>query len=133
MSQITVLNEMTYKPKAIPAVIPLVYDALFKLESKVAEAKKAQDYFETVYQKEEVPEDILNLVLENTTDNEGLNLINAIAKTEDFKSKSDIRRIFSQRGAKLNGTIVENINDIKDLTSGTVVQLGKSKFYKIIV
>ena len=35
MSQITVLNEMTYKPKAIPAVIPLVYDALFKLESKV--------------------------------------------------------------------------------------------------
>lgn len=95
------------------------------------EAKKAQDYFETVYQKEEIPEDILNIELENTTDNEGLNLINAIAKIGDFKSKSDIRRIFSQRGAKINGTVVENINDIKDLKSGTIIQLGKNKFYKI--
>ena len=47
MSQITVLNEMTYKPKAIPAVIPLVYDALIKLESKVAEAKKVQPKADT--------------------------------------------------------------------------------------
>lgn len=95
------------------------------------EAKKAQDYFETVYQKEEIPEDILSLEIENTTDNEGLNLINAISKTGDFKSKSDIRRIFSQRGAKINGVVIENINDIKDLKPGTIIQLGKSKFYKI--
>jgi len=95
------------------------------------EAQKAQEYFQTVYQKEEIPEDILSLELENTTDSEGLNLINAIAKTGDFKSKSDIRRIFSQRGAKIDGTTVENINDIKDLKPGTIVQLGKNKFYKI--
>lgn len=97
------------------------------------EAKKAQDYFEMVYQKEEIPEDILNLEIENTTDSEGLNLINAISKTGDFKSKSDIRRIFSQRGAKINGSVIEDINDVKGLTSGTIVQLGKSKFYKVIV
>ena len=37
MNQITVLNEVTYKPSAIPVAIPLVYDALSKLNSKLNE------------------------------------------------------------------------------------------------
>ncbi len=46
MNQITVLNEVTYKPSAIPVVIPMVYDALFKLNSKLNEEsmrKKKQE------------------------------------------------------------------------------------------
>lgn len=46
MNQITVLNEVTYKPSAIPVVIPMVYDVLFKLNSKLNEEsmrKKKQE------------------------------------------------------------------------------------------
>ncbi len=95
------------------------------------EARKAQEYFETVYQKEEIPEDVEVIEVNMVSDNEGVNLIDAIAKTGDFKSRSDIRRIFTQKGAKINGEMVDDIKKISNLTSGQIVQLGKNRFYKI--
>ena len=95
------------------------------------EARKAQKYFETVYQKEEVPEDVEVIEVNMVSDSEGVNLIDAIAKTGDFKSRSDIRRIFTQKGAKINGEMVDDIKKISNLTSGQIVQLGKNRFYKI--
>lgn len=95
------------------------------------EARKAQEYFETVYQKEEVPEDVEVIEVNMVSDSEGVNLIDAIAKTGDFKSRSDIRRIFTQKGAKINGEMVDDIKKISNLTSGQIVQLGKKRFYKI--
>lgn len=95
------------------------------------EARKAQEYFETVYQKEEVPEDVEVIEVNMVSESEGVNLIDAIAKTGDFKSRSDIRRIFTQKGAKINGEMVDDIKKISNLTSGQIVQLGKNRFYKI--
>lgn len=95
------------------------------------EARKAQEYFETVYQKEEVPEDVEVIEVNMVSNSEGVNLIDAIAKTGDFKSRSDIRRIFTQKGAKINGEMVDDIKKISNLTSGQIVQLGKKRFYKI--
>lgn len=95
------------------------------------EARKAQEYFETVYQKEEIPEDVEAIEVNMVSDSEGVNLIDAIAKTGDFKSRSDIRRIFTQKGAKINGKMVDDIKKVSNLTSGQIVQLGKNKFYKI--
>lgn len=95
------------------------------------EARKAQEYFETVYQKEEIPEDVEVIEVNMVSGNEGVNLIDAIAKTGDFKSRSDIRRIFTQKGAKINGEMVDDIKKISNLTSGQIVQLGKNRFYKI--
>ncbi len=95
------------------------------------EARKAQEYFETVYQKEEIPEDVEVIEVNMVSDSEGVNLIDAIAKTGDFKSRSDIRRIFTQKGAKINGEMVDDIKKISNLTSGQIVQLGKNRFYKI--
>lgn len=95
------------------------------------EARKAQEYFETVYQKEEIPEDVEAIEVNMVSDSEGVNLIDAIAKTGDFKSRSDIRRIFTQKGAKINGEMVDDIKKVSNLTSGQIVQLGKNKFYKI--
>lgn len=95
------------------------------------EARKAQEYFETVYQKEEIPEDVEVIEVNMVSDSDGVNLIDAIAKTGDFKSRSDIRRIFTQKGAKINGEMVDDIKKISNLTSGQIVQLGKNRFYKI--
>lgn len=95
------------------------------------EARKAQEYFETVYQKEEIPEDVEVIEVNMVSGSEGVNLIDAIAKTGDFKSRSDIRRIFTQKGAKINGEMVDDIKKISNLTSGQIVQLGKNRFYKI--
>ncbi len=94
-------------------------------------AQKAKKYFETVYQKEEIPDDVKTIQVKSISENEGLNLVNAIAETNDFKSKSDIRRIFSQKGAKIDKNIVDDIKKIKNLKTGMIIQLGKSNFYKI--
>lgn len=95
------------------------------------EARKAQEYFETVYQKEEIPENVEVIEVNMVSDSECVNLIDSIAKTGDFKSRSDIRRIFTQKGAKINGEMVDDIKKISNLTSGQIVQLGKNRFYKI--
>ncbi len=41
MKEIIYLQEMSYAPKAIPACVPLAYDAIARLNSKLAEADKA--------------------------------------------------------------------------------------------
>ena len=54
MNQITVLNEVSYKPSAIPVAITVVYDALFKLNSKLNEEsmrKKKQESGVPLWQK----------------------------------------------------------------------------------
>ena len=38
MNQITLFNEVAYRPASIPTALPLVYDALFKLNSVRHEA-----------------------------------------------------------------------------------------------
>ncbi|MBR1779040.1 MAG: tyrosine--tRNA ligase, partial [Clostridia bacterium] len=115
-------------PRNVKMQLALEITTLYHGEDKALEAQK---YFETVYQKEQIPENVSTINVENLTNSEGVNLINAIAQIGDFKSKSDIRRIFSQRGAKIDGTIVDSIDDIRDLKPGTIIQIGKSKFYKI--
>ena len=45
MKEIIYLQEMSYAPKAIPACVPLAYDAIARLNSKLAEADKAFRFF----------------------------------------------------------------------------------------
>ena len=42
MEQIVYLQEYTFKPKTVPYMIPLAYDALMKLDSKIKEADLAE-------------------------------------------------------------------------------------------
>ena len=49
----------------------------------------------------------------------------------NYKSKSEIKRLFKQSAVKIDGEKVTDINSVTVIPKGTIIQIGKGKFYKI--
>lgn len=89
-------------------------------------AKEAEERFKSVFQKGQIPEDIQTIQVKE----EGFDLIEVLVANEIVKSKSEVRRLASQGGVKVNGEKVEDLSAIVK-ESELVVQIGKKKFVKI--
>lgn len=89
-------------------------------------AKEAEERFKSVFQKGQIPEDIQTIQIKE----DGFDLIEVLVSNEIVKSKSEVRRLASQGGVKVNGEKVEDLSTIVK-ESELVVQIGKKKFVKI--
>lgn len=96
------------------------------------EAEKAEENFKTAFQKQEAPENTKEIIIERNTDNLGNSLLDGIMTTEEYKSKGELRRLFEQGAVKINGERITDIKTIIKLESGTILQVGKGKFYKLV-
>ncbi|MCC0640196.1 MULTISPECIES: tyrosine--tRNA ligase [unclassified Clostridioides] len=89
-------------------------------------AKEAEERFKSVFQKGQIPEDIQTIQVKQ----EEFDLIEVLVSNEIVKSKSEVRRLASQGGVKVNGEKVEDLSTVAK-ESELVVQIGKKKFVKI--
>ncbi|HBE9444085.1 tyrosyl-tRNA ligase [Clostridioides difficile] len=89
-------------------------------------AREAEERFKSVFQKGQIPEDIQTIQVKE----DGFDLIEVLVVNEIVKSKSEVRRLASQGGVKVNGAKVEDLSTIVK-ESELVVQIGKKKFVKI--
>ena len=89
-------------------------------------AKEAEERLKSVFQKGQIPEDIQTIQVKE----DGFDLIEVLVSNEIVKSKSEVRRLASQGGVKVNGEKVEDLSTIVK-ESELVVQIGKKKFVKI--
>ncbi|EGT5473350.1 tyrosine--tRNA ligase [Clostridioides difficile] len=89
-------------------------------------AKEAEERFKSVFQKGQIPEDIQTIQVKE----DEFDLIEVLVSNEIVKSKSEVRRLASQGGVKVNGEKVEDLSTIVK-ESELVVQIGKKKFVKI--
>lgn len=89
-------------------------------------AREAEERFKSVFQKGQIPEDIQTIQVKE----DGFDLIEVLVSNEIVKSKSEVRRLASQGGVKVNGEKVEDLSTIVK-ESELVVQIGKKKFVKI--
>ncbi|MCC0636654.1 tyrosine--tRNA ligase [Clostridioides sp. ES-S-0001-02] len=89
-------------------------------------AKEAEERFKSVFQKGQIPEDIQTIQVKQ----EEFDLIEVLVYNEIVKSKSEVRRLASQGGVKVNGEKVEDLSTVAK-ESELVVQIGKKKFVKI--
>ena len=89
-------------------------------------AKEAEERFKSVFKKGQIPEDIQTIQIKE----DGFDLIEVLVSNEIVKSKSEVRRLASQGGVKVNGEKVEDLSTIVK-ESELVVQIGKKKFVKI--
>ena len=96
------------------------------------EAEKAEENFKTAFQKQEAPENTKEIIIERNTDNLGNSLLDGIMTTGEYKSKGELRRLFEQGAVKINGERITDIKTITKLESGTILQIGKGKFYKLV-
>lgn len=96
------------------------------------EAEKAEENFKTAFQKQEAPENAKEITIERNVDNLGNSLLDGIMTTGEYKSKGELRRLFEQGAVKINGERITDIKTIIKLESGTILQIGKGKFYKLV-
>ncbi|HPN96802.1 MAG TPA: tyrosine--tRNA ligase, partial [Candidatus Moranbacteria bacterium] len=100
---------------------------IVKLIKGEKEAKEAQEYFEKVFSKKELPDEIELAELK-----ENDNIIDILAETGLAESKSDARRKIDQGGVSIDGKVIKDaafvINNSLD---GKIIKVGKRHFKKI--
>ena len=91
-------------------------------------ANFAQERFKSVFQKGQIPIDILTVEVNE----KGFDLAEIVVVNKLAPSKSELRRLVKQGGVKVNE---EKIADLQEVVAEgeLVVQIGKKKFIKIIV
>lgn len=100
-----------------------------KLYHGEQQAIQAQERFMAVFQKKEVPDDVPVIRLEGPgSDFE--NLCALLVEMGQFKSRSEIRRVFQQGGAKLDNERVDG-PEAFCVTGEAVLKLGKKKMYRL--
>lgn len=91
-------------------------------------ANFAEERFKSVFQKGQIPVDILTV----EASSENFDLAQIIVDNKLVQSKSEMRRLATQGGVKVNE---EKTTDLQSVVAQgeLVVQIGKKKFIKIIV
>ncbi|WP_278682085.1 tyrosine--tRNA ligase [Paraclostridium bifermentans] len=103
-----------------------------KLYHGEEKALEAEQYFKSVFQKKNIPDDIAEMEVSIEECEEGLFFIPKIVTGLKLSpSTSEARRLLKQGGIKLNGEKVES--DKIALETGDIIQVGKRKFAKIII
>lgn len=95
------------------------------------EARKAQERFVSVFQKDEIPEDIPVISIKKG-ESAYEQLTAALIAAGAFSSKAEIRRVFMQGGAKLNEERITDVNALLVEKDG-VLKLGKRRIYRLKV
>ena len=106
-------------------------DAKMKLSFEItsifyseAEAQKAQDAFVKTFQQREIPDEMPEYELQSDQ-----TVLDVILATKMVSSKSEARRLFDQKGVRLDGETIER-GDVAFPHPG-VLQVGKRKFLRV--
>ncbi|MGL5641805.1 MAG: tyrosine--tRNA ligase [Paraclostridium sp.] len=103
-----------------------------KLYHGEEKALEAEQYFKSVFQKKNIPDDIAEMEVSIDEAEEGLFFIPKLVTTLKLApSTSEARRLLKQGGIKLNGEKIES--DKISLSDEDIIQVGKRKFAKLII
>jgi len=92
------------------------------------QAQKAAEHFITVFQKHEAPQDMDEMKVSSPE-----SIIDVLVRSKLVSSKSDARRMIEQKGVKLDGKLVEHVDQkIEGTSEGIVLQKGKRHFVKLV-
>ena len=88
----------------------------------------AREHFQNVFQKHEMPEKMeeIKIVIDES-------IVGLLLRSKLVSSKNEARRMIEQKGIKLGGEVVEDVDTRLDENSiGKVLQKGKRYFVKLI-
>ena len=109
----------------------LAYE-ITKLYAGEEAAAQAEERFKTVFQKNQVPDDIPLINIDKSSDiPHGEQVLNALVTGQYFKSKSEARRIFMQGGALIDGQKVTDVKLLSISYDEQVLKLSKNKYFKL--
>jgi len=100
------------------------FTALYK---STAEADIAAQHFQTVFSKNENPEEMAEVEVTN----KNWSLVDLLLHTDLVPSKTEGRRLIEQGGVRVDGAVIGDREATIRPTAGLVIQVGKRKFIKI--
>lgn len=119
------LNDGTLHPR--DAKVRLAFSFVEMLyDTKAAEESK--EYFKTVFQKNQMPDEIPEVVWEKDLQR---GILDLVVELKMLPSKSETRRMIKNGGIRLNQEKVEDPNHIVEIHNNLVLQVGKRKFVKL--
>jgi tyrosyl-tRNA synthetase len=90
-------------------------------------AQKAEAEFNRIFKEKKLPTQIPVLKLKDKE----LKLVDLIKKTDLVPSKSEIKRLISQGGIKIDGKVEKNWQKKIEIKDKIIIQIGKRKFIQI--
>lgn len=84
--------------------------------------------FDTIFIKKEIPDDIPELEMAEST----IKLVDLLTDTGLADSKSNARRLIEQGAVNVNGKKLTDTNQVMEIQHGMIFKVGKRKFLKIL-
>ncbi len=101
---------------------------IVKLQLGATKAQKAQEEFEHVFQKKQLPIDhILIYDIKEKT----ISLVDLLTKSRLALSRSEAKRLIEQGGVDIDGKEIRDKQYEIKITDGMIIRVGKRKFIKI--
>jgi len=92
-------------------------------------AKAAEDNFNRMFSKKEMPADLPELKLRVKE----LSALEMVLASGTAKSKSEARRLIEQGGFEIDGAVKKDAGEILSFRGGEVARMGKKKFFRIVL
>jgi len=93
------------------------------------DAQKAEQEFDKIFIKKDIPDDILEFQLE---DSKPANILDVIVNVKFAGSKGEARRLVQQGGVSLDGNKVTDIGFEINFNGEKILKVGKRKFIKLV-
>jgi tyrosyl-tRNA synthetase len=93
----------------------------------LSEAERAEEDFNKVFQKKELPSEIPEVEIKEKS----LNILDFLVKTKTVSSKAEAKRLVLQKGVRINDKVRDDWKEIVGIKKGLIVQVGKRKFAKV--
>ena len=90
------------------------------------EAKKAQEEFEKVFSRHELPDDMQEIKI---TDN-SKTIVEFLANSGLIESKSEAKRLLGQNAVEINGEVITDWN--YEVQKGDIIKIGKKRPVKVV-
>lgn len=115
----------TLKPRDLKARLGFEIVKLYYGEKKAA---AAQESFDKIFSKKEIPEDIPELAVKVKK----ISALDLVATSGAAKSKNEARRLIEQGGFEFAGEVVDNPQEDLVINGGEVIKIGKKRFFRVI-
>ena len=117
------LDDTNVNPRDIKRRLARTFIAMYHNEE---EAIKAEEEFDKVFIKKEVPEDIPELKVDGE-----IGILDLILKAGFAPSKGEAKRLVTQGGVSINGSKISDIGAKIIVENDMVLKVGKRKFIKL--
>lgn len=101
---------------------------IVRLYHGIESAEEAEKRFIKVFQENKIPDNIQAIKASSLNPD----LAELLLENKIIKSKSELKRLASQGGLKINGSRIMNLSDI-NLEKEMIIQMGRKRFVKIIL